>query len=371
MKLTNKKFKKLALPLAIAGTLSLAGCGSQVEQTYEENNTIVTEATTEEVTTEVATVEEIKETIEEKEDYYTMAANSYNKYTAFYCETGMAYADENADQGINISKIENMFKLIKGDVSDLTESEIEDACECLNYVLLSQNLSTNLHDVIDEELGYITIEGNITLSDVPSISEYLTDEETKEVVANYETLRNQVQNDLNTTNRVSEQTKEALRNAVIDMEYDYLPDENDMNGIVYNESQKLVENYAKKNLVDLTVLATNESRLQTELFPGGLKIAPETDQERDVQSKALIHGLDILTDSEKELYSTMTMELVGQKYLDGICTNQEEIKKNAIDHNEHSKIDLNNQKEMLLKQKEILQSMLEQANEDVQVKIFC
>ena len=211
----------------------------------------------------------------------------------------------------------------------------------INYILLSQDLATQLHNVNDAELGYITIEGQISLSDAPSLVEYATDAETIDVVNTYETLRNRVINDLNTTNKVSDETKQALMDAVVDMEYDYLPDANDMNGDVNAEGNKLLENYAKKNLVDLTVLATNKSRIETEVFPGGLKIAPETDQERDVQSKALIHGLDILTDNEKNIYSTMTMELVGTKYLDGICTHQENIKRHANDNvDTYSKIDI-------------------------------
>ena len=340
MKLINKKIKKIVLPFILAGTLSLTGCGNQEEKSeiMEETTQIVTENTTETTTEEVqeATINDAKE----ETNYYALAANSYNNYTKFYSETKMAFADENANQGINIEKIENMIKVIKGDVSDLTESQIDDACECINYVLLSQNLATQLSNVNDEELGYITIEGQINLSEAPSLVEYASDDETIEVLTKYETLRNKVQNDLNTTNKVSDETKQELRDAVIDMEYDYLPDENDMNGDVNAEGNKLLENYIKKNLVDLTVLATNESRIETEVFPGGLKIAPETDEERDVQSKALIHGLDILTDSEKELYSTMTMELVGTKYLDGICTHQENIKRHAKDNvDTYSKID--------------------------------
>lgn len=339
MKLINKKINKLVLPFILAGTLSLTGCGKQNENSFvESSSTTTTVTTTEQPTTQVVETTQTTKTID---DTYALAATSYNNYTKFYSETKMAYADETANQGINIEKIENMIKVIKGDVSDLTESQIDDACECINYVLLSQNLSTQLHNVIDEELGYITIDGQISLSDAPSLVEYATDAETIEVLTNYETLRNQVQNDLNTTNRVSEDTKQALRDAVINMEYDYLPDENDMNGDVNAEGNKLLENYVKKNLVDLTVLATNESRLETEVFPGGLKISPETDAERDVQSKALIHGLDVLTDSEKELYSTMTMELVGTKYLDGICTHQENVKRHAKDNvDTYSKIDI-------------------------------
>ena len=352
MKLINKQMKKLVLPFILAGTLSLSGCGKQNKQTFVEpstQNTVV--ETTEEATTEVVATETEAVKVD---DTYALAAASYNNYTKFYSETNMAYADENANQGINIEKIENMIKVIKGDVSDLTESQIDDACECINYTLLSQNLSTQLHNVIDEELGYITIDGQITLSEAPSLVEYVTNPETIELLTKYETLRNKVQNDLNTTNRVSDETKEELRQAVIDMEYDYLPDENDMNGDVAAEADKIIENYIKKNLVDLTVLATNESRIQTDLFPGGLKIAPETDEERDVQSKALIHGLDILTDSEKELYSTMTMELVGTKYLDGICTHQENIKRHAKDNvDTYSKLDqLKQCKDYLLYYKE-------------------
>ena len=354
MELINRKFKKIVTPILI-GSLAITGCGkTENKTTTEETTKIVTEAQTQEVTTEeIVQVEEpvVEENVETTEDEnYILAANSYNNYTKFYSETEMAFADENANQGINIEKIENVIKVIKGDVSDLSESQIDDACECINYILLSQNLATQLHNVNDEELGYITIDSQISLSDAPSLVEYATDAETIDVLNKYETLRNKVQNDLNTTNKVSDETKQALMDAVVEMEYDYLPDENDMNGDVNAEGNKLLENYVKKNLVDLTVLATNKSRIETEVFPGGLKIAPETDQERDVQSKALIHGLEILTDSEKNIYSTMTMELVGTKYLDGICTHQENIKRHAKDNvDTYSKIDmLNNYKKYLL-----------------------
>ena len=378
MSLTNNKWKKVVMPIALS-TLVLSGCGETKveEQTTEVTTEATTEATTQ-VTTEAVT-EEVTEALEQEEvktDYYALAAETYNKYTNFYSNTGFAYEDENAPQGINIERIENMIKVIDGEVADLTGSDVSTAKETMNYILLSQELVDNLSDAYSEELGYVTIEGQFNMCDAPSIYEYATDEETREFVKKYEELRNKVQEDLNNTNRVSEETKQELKDAVVEMEKEYIPEDTTMNNDVNAEGNKLLENLAKEKLVELTALSINQSRIETDEFPGGLVIAPETRQERDVNSKVIIHGIEILTDSEKLVYSEMLMKKVGTKYEDGACAHEENLARYANeDDNSHSKIDtyqvkfdLLEQKKFLLKQKQLIE---EAKMQDVEVKSFC
>lgn len=358
MKLVNNKFKKVVVPFAVAGSLTLSSCGTTNVNVVEDKNFLqkysqessfeITETPTNE-TTEVK-VEEINEEIK---DFYAEAAKSYNDNTYFYAETGMAYKDENADQGINIDRIENAIKVINGEVSDLTPSQVMDAKEDINYILLPQNLVTNLDNVTAEELGYVTIEGSFNMSDVPSLDEYAQNKETREFVEEYEELRDKVIEELNTTNKVSAETKNELKEAVIKMEEEYLPDENNMNTDVTAEGNKLLENLAKESLTELTAHATNEARIQTDKFPGGLKLILETDEERDIQSKALIHGVEVLTDEEKGIYAKSTAETVVNKYETGACEHAQNLADHAKGNsNVHSQIeDLKKYKDYLISQK--------------------
>lgn len=337
----NKKFKKSVLPFALAGTMMLAGCGNKE---VAEKEVVV------EPTTEVIETEEIQEDIANV-DYYALAADTYNNYTTFYAQLGMAYKDENANQGINITRIENVIKVINGEVSDLTESDISNAKEDIGYILLSQDLVSNLDNVIAEELGYVTIEGNFNMCDVPSLKEYAQNEETIKFVDEYENLRNKVQNDLNTTNKVSDGTKKELTDAVVQMEKDYLQDTNNMNTDATAEGNKLLENLAKESLTELTILATNKTRIETEEFPGGLQLDVETDEERDIRSKKLIHGIEILTDEEKQIYGDMAMRIVVTKYEEGACEHEQNLANHAKDN-----ADVYSEMDILKQYKEYLQN---------------
>ncbi len=358
MTLNYKKIKKVVLPFALVGMMNLSGCSSLAIKS-EKDKSNLTEATSTDTTTEsnseeLSTVKVIapttEETTEKKEEtskltdeedkklnFYKLAAETYNKYTDFYSYTGMAYEDKNGK--VNIDRIENFIKVINGEVADLTPSQIADAKEDINYILLSQDLVSNLDDVIAADLGYITI-GKISMVKNAKLSEFASDEETKEITKKYEKLRDKVQKDLNTSNKVSDETKEELKKAVIQMEKDYLPDKNNMNTDVTAEGNKLLENLAKEALVELYVLATNETRIYCDEFPGGLKLAAETDEERDIQSKAMIHGVEILTDSEREKYAKMTMEIIVTKYEQGVCAHLQNLADHAKDNsNVHSNND--------------------------------
>ena len=314
------------------------------------------ENTTVQTTLENTTEVEVVTTEEVKEDFYSKAAKTYNEYTDFYSYTGLAYADENGN--VNIERIENAIKTINGEVADLTPSQVVDAKEDINYILLSQDLVSNLNDIYNAELGYVKIEGQISMLETPKLAEFATNKETKEIVEKYEMLRDKVQNDLNTNNKVSNETKEELKKAVVDMEKEYLPDKNNMNSDVNAEGNKLLENLAKEALVELTVLATNETRIYSEEFPDGLKLTAETDEERDIESKALIHGLEILTDSEKEIYANMTMELIVTKYEEGVCAHLQNLADHAKDNsNVHSKEDRNEKIAKLISIKNELEAM--------------
>ena len=333
MKLSKIKAKKF-LPFTLAGVMTLSGCSStkkieDVESNKEDIEIVKIEPKTEE---KVVAKEETN-----KVDFYEMAAKTYNAYTDFYSLTGMAYEDENGN--VNIQRIENFIKVMNGEVKDLTPSQVVDAKEDINYILLSQELVSNLDDVIASEYGYITL-GKISMVEAPKISSFATNEETREYLEKYEMLRDKVQNELIQNSKVSEETKEELRKAVIKMEKEYLPEKTEMNTDVTAEGNKLVENLTKEALVELTILATNEARINTNEFPGGLKLAAETDEERDIQSKAMIHGLEILTDDEKEIYANMTMEIIITKYEEGVCAHLQNLADHAkFDSNIHSSTD--------------------------------
>lgn len=348
------KFKKLK-PILLAVSLMTAGSLTACSPKKQEQNTAVKETTT--TKTEVikeTPVKEVKNEVTEDVKYYNLAAESYNNYTEFYARSKMAYADENAIDGINIERIENIIKVINGEVSDLTSDEVINAKEDINYILLSQDLVTDLDNIIARDLGYITIDGEMKICEAPKLSIYASDKETKEFTEKYETLRDRVQLDINSTGSISDETKKELKEAVIQMEKDYLVDDNQMNDDVTAEGNKLLENLAKESLVELTALATNESRIMTDEFPGGLKLIAETDEERDIESKAKIHGLEILTDREKEIYAKDTMERIVTKYEEGVCAHMENLANHAKSNtNTHSKLELlKNKRDMLIAKKE-------------------
>ena len=359
-----KKVKPILLALSLMSASSLSACGTTDTKT---NTTVIKEETTgtvatiitEEKTTEKVTEQVMPELTKEEEKeikFYNLAAESYNDYTEFYARSKMAYKDENARDGINISRIENMVKVINGEVSDLTAEEVMNAKEDINYVLLSQDLVTDLDNIIARDLGYITIEGKMNICKAPKLSIYASDKETKIYTEKYETLRDKVMNDLNNTQSISDETKNELKEAVIEMEKDYLVDDNNMNNDVTAEGNKLLENLSKESLIELTALATNEARIENEEFPGGLKLIAETDEERDIESKAKIHGLEILTDKEKEIYANMTMEMIVTKYEEGICAHMENLAN-------HAKEDVNvySKKEELIKLRDKLVAMKEES----------
>lgn len=333
MKLRKTKPALIGLALMFAGSLS--ACGKTNDNTtakITEQTTVTTEAKTEEPTTESVVTEDVKN--------YNLAANSYNDYTEFYARSKMAYKDETARDNINIQRIENMIKVINGEVADLTPDEVINAKEDINYVLLSQDLVTDLDDIIARDLGYIEINGELKICSAPKLSIYASDKETKEFTSKYESLRDRVQLDINSIGSVSDETKNELRKAVVEMEREYLPDRDEMNSDVTAEGNKLLLNLAKESLVELTALATNEARIMTEEFPGGLKLIAETDEERDIESKAKIHGLEILTDKEKEIYAKDTMERIVTKYEEGVCAHMENLANHAKSNtNVHSKIE--------------------------------
>lgn len=324
--MTIKKFKKMVVPYALVITM-LTGCSKSYK------NSSIKDENTKDISSESSIIDTTNPSVSpyvQLEDAKIRAIESYNDNAKFYAENKLAYADEQSYGSINIDRVENMINLINGEVSSMSIGQIDDACEAIQTVLLPQELTTQLSNVHDEELGLIKINGQINLTECPSLIEYVSDSETKEVLTVYENLRDKVISELNKSNRVTSETKKELEEAVIQNEYDYLPDSNAMNGDVNAEGNKLLENYVKKNLIDLTVLVTNKSRIYDEnVYLDGLKIAAETDEEKELRSNYLINGASLLTDEQILKYQKLLLELVDTKYIDGICAHQENLKIHA------------------------------------------
>ena len=321
-----EKMKKIILPYALAGTMLLSGCGKQQTNTTTE---VPTQATTQAAT----------EALTENEPVVTANNTIYNENIDF-CAT----------YGITEEEIETLGKVLNADVN--TKQDVTDVCDNLNQILLPQYLTDTLTHIHNEELGYITIEGQFSLVDASSLSQYATNSETKEILDIYESLRARVINDINTTNKVSDETKAALEKAVVDMHEEYIETVEDMNINSNDDGQILFINYIKLKLIDLTVAATNKSKLTSEKY-GEFVIAPETFEEAEVNAIVLTDGLDALTDEQKLIYQQYTLKDIRKIYIDGICGAQEKLKEGAKDNtNDYTKEDLMNMKEYLLIQKE-------------------
>ena len=322
MKIVNRKF----IPYVLVASMLLTGCGKQKNN---GNSSINVTPTIPSQISNTPSEDSKVQTYEEK------AQETYSENIQFYTNLGLAYAYNGET---NIDRIENMLKTINGNVSDLTQSQVNDSCEAIKNVLLSQELTSYLNDVNSYELGYLSTLDDASLIYPASLVKYVTNSETKEILMKFENIRNKVINDLNTSKKVSEETKQEIKRLVCEMEYTYYPDRDNMNNDVISEGNKLLENCVKKSLIDLTISATNQTRIFPEkdteyysYFPNGLKLAAETDKEKELISTVLINGIDSLTDEQKLSYQKLMNEKVDTKYIDGICSHQENLRDHAKD----------------------------------------
>ena len=185
MKIVNRKF----IPYVLVASMLLTGCGKQKNN---GNSSINVTPTIPSQISNTPSEDSKVQTYEEK------AQETYSENIQFYTNLGLAYAYNGET---NIDRIENMLKTINGNVSDLTQSQVNDSCEAIKNVLLSQELTSYLNDVNSYELGYLSTLDDASLIYPASLVKYVTNSETKEILMEFENIRNKVINDLNTSKK--------------------------------------------------------------------------------------------------------------------------------------------------------------------------
>jgi len=332
-----KKFKNVALTTTLAGTLALVGCGAQ-----EQKDTTVatsTSATQEQVT------EPVKESNIEKdivvneqsdyeiENFYNPAATLYNDNVDFFSSevvgNNMAYYDEKTGE-INIDRIENVVKVIKGEVEDLTPSEVVTSRNNIEMMLLPQYLvaKTNFASV---EPGFLNENGKQILEaqvpEIAKLSTIATDEETKEYVENYENVINRVIADYNANNSITPETKTILENEIYKLKSSNTTDLNYMNNDSSSIGNKLLLNITKLKMISLYVTVTNEPTL------GDYVLAPRNQEEIDALDLYYNEETrDTMTDKDKEIYNNYQSVFLGKEFIDEICSLENELANYAHDN---------------------------------------
>lgn len=344
MKLISKRF----LPYALVGTMMLAGCGNNVENKEETLVEPTTTATTEEFTEEIPEVAET--TKEATKDYYALAAESYNKYADFYAFTEMAYEDENGN--VNIDRIENVIKVINGDVADLTSSEVSAAVKNIEWIVYPEYIGKKINFKRTNAYEYITDEKDLDVikmvsMNAPKLSEYLTDEEAKAAGLESEALMDKIVAEMNESyDSVSEETIQETKAIMDKNEHLYREDINYINDDTTSMGNKIVLNIYKEKIIELYADMTGEYTY------GEFKIAPYGEDEVNAIS-AYNTRPETMTDEEKIIYNNYEDHYLGKDYKNAICQLEQGLSKYAIDNaNVHSQIEeLKRYKDYLISQK--------------------
>ena len=377
MTLINKKYKPILATAVLIPTLSLAACGSA-----DTNKNTTTQATTEAKTE--ATTQAVPETpvateteATQASEYRSETLESFNQYKEFYTKTTMAYEDENGN--VNIDRIDNVFKVINGEVADLTSSEVSSAVKNIEWMIYPEYVGKKINfkntggiDVIPEEELPIYVAKS---AENPHFSQYLTNEDAKTAALKYESIMDKVIAEMNVldeedipSNTVSEETIQELKQLIIDNENEYKFDIDHINDDTTSVGQKLVENIYYEKAIELYANITGE------LTFGEFYINENGEQAEAVS--AYIVSPDTMTDRQKEVYNDYVNHYLGKDYKTAICEYERILSDYANDNaNVHSKIDVKElDRESLIrfyqKQKELLLSMKNQYPE-VSMSLHC
>ena len=347
---------------------TLAGCGKAEvkQQTTEATTAVTTEATTE-VTTEAITEEAIS--VEEQREYENEldARNFYNDNTEFFSVFAQERLDENNRTPEAVKdEVKDIIKVCKGQVADYTSSEIRDIKEDIAYILYPQEMVYSL-SMIDQADAYkslgqeVKFEGSLAVNDIPKLSQFAQTEETKAKLEKYENLYTQVNADLKANNSISDDTKTALSNAVIELEKSYRKDSNEMNESPIYESDKLLENLADEYLIELTGHVVGPFVHDDEL--GDIQLIAATPEEADILNQYNLAGERPSAELEEKAL-TLKSKLAVTKYEEGVCAHMENLGKHADnDIDTYGKLeDIQNQMKYFKAMKDMMASVKEEEN---------
>lgn len=361
-----KELRKKAAAVALAGAMgaSLVGCNSNDKK---EKTTTATA-----ITTEATNTDDLQEAIqiETEYDYTQDVRDLYEENIGFW--EYFATVKGNKIEGTNDveplseeevqGRIKNVLKVMNGDVKDLSGEDIDGVYSDIQCIMLPDVLSNAYNDATNAELGYYTIEGNMNIPYLPKLSKYTLSEQTRTMLEEYESNVEAVINDLVSSNKVSDATKEKLTNTLRNQEESVIMNSSYME--VSNASDGLIRHMVCYNNANIYA-ATGKTRITSDKVNSGeMRISVETEEEAIVYSMYLMNEIETLTDDQKLLLQDLLTELRPVKDYTRICEYKEQIK-TAADANVNVIVgQVNDKKTTLLAYKDFLLSAKENINND-------
>lgn len=330
--------KILASTGLVATTLgTLAGCG-QVKEELTTEEKITQEYVTEDTTIQI---DETENTIKE------LAEKTYGEYKAFY---------DNAN--VTEEEVEVMVDVINGNVEGYTKDQINDSLALVQYALLSDN-TLQLIDNCNAVKMNFPVNEEFTVIPSPKVSELFIDKDGLENVIAFEELREELINEVINTGNYSNAMQTKINDALVSQEVnEYNSYNGNMDSSLNGEGKEYVITATKLSLTNLTI-AVNPTSSFVKGEIDEYQIAPRSDinDEGYIESDVLAQiymleadGTEIPADLATKR-ADIEMRLVGTKYINGLCTLNDQILKAA--KIETSLKDLYNQK------KEILEALKE------------
>lgn len=320
----NNKVKTGLVVGSLVGALAFTGCSKKTENV---------ESTTE-VVTEVSI--ESNELIINGKTPIELAKESYNKYNSFY-----------DSKNVDVQEISNMINIINGNVSSYTEAEVSKALELVQYIMLSDNNIQIIDNSNATKLGYETEKASLVYS--PKMSEILDSVNVSENITKYEELRDKVLTEISTNGSLSESTETEVKQAVVNMEVaEYNSSNGNMVGDIENNGSSYVIATAKLSLCNLCTLVSPETVYLDTGKGYDIKVRYADDEYEFIGNfnRLQIEGLD-LSDEEMIRYAEIRNSLISTKYIDNMCTLEDQMKEESSDYRQNRIESLNNKKEQL------------------------
>ena len=308
---------------------------------------------------EIASVNDAKEKEEseknaKEEEYLKLASEWYSENVEYFDDAGLALKeeDEKGNEIVNIDKIKNIIKIIKGDYVSMGAEERDDALDGIKYMIIHPELKDAINVINKGEKPVEKIKNN------PSFAKFIDDEEVKAKVEKMFDLQHELIVDVNDDYKISDEIKNKYEETFFDMEYENVfGNDHTLNEDYDNKVYTFILSNVYWSLIERTSAITQKPRLYTDkydVFPGGVQIAPETEEEAYVlKTVGGEIGLEGLTDSEKHIYSDYKSAIPQTKYNVLNCESRIDILNQSEDYQNdksdtQSKLDLLNQKKVLL-----------------------
>lgn len=344
-KIVKKRFYSIVLGATLLANLT--ACGKEEKIQKEE-------ITTEEITTEVNVSTE-EEDIENDFDDLTkeFAKKNYVEYKKIYDDYEIYH-----EMGVSEYDIIAMINIINGKYEGYTQTEIQNALALSQYVMCPDNLMQLLDNVNAVKAGFKPSDKEFKIYPNSKISEYILNKDIKgiENIIIYENIREKLVDEVATTGTYSEATANEIRKALISQEKEeYDSYKGRMDSSLNDEGIEYLITVAKLSLCNLAQMVTPNSSFIEDENGDKYQISARSDvnEQGYIESDILNKSYQIERDG-KELPEDIVIKvaeiesrLVSTKYINGLCTLTDQIKKKA-GYTDVSILDFYRQKKALL-----------------------